>query len=179
MRDYILDYPGVYLIYGRPRSGKSTIVREIYNNLEWDKIMVISNGASYNTSDIEYDIERVDEFVNSEGKKILILDDFMHIDTSTGIVARHLKGVVTTTRHKDLNIIFSTHSMSIGPYIRLNAGVLISTVIDAAFLDCCKDVWGLDKKEIKEKYKNTIEENKYSFLILGLNIDKETVLRIS
>lgn len=183
MEEFIHHLPIVYVIYGNTESGKTTIVYEIralLNNK--DTIVITSSYEDYqHINNIviidEYDIEKIENFIGVE-EKILILDDFLHICTEYGKIKKHLISKLTTPRKKctNMNIIISTHSLTIGSHIRNLGRVFIILKIDKESKKIINQYLSLSNTDIN-KIKKILIKNKYSFLIFNVQ-GKYNILRI-
>lgn len=173
MDQYITQYPSTYMIYGSGiHMGKSTIVRELINQIDSKYVYAVTSSPEdykgYITSH-DYNIEELNYWIeNIPVEKILVLDDFMHINTERGDIADHLKSLMSTSRKDGSNvwIIISSHYFNCGKHIRKLTGTWIFLTIDEDNEVFAKKKIGTSIHKI-EQINNLIRDTKYTFLIFN------------
>lgn len=174
MDRFITNYPSTYLIYGNPHCGKTTTIYELINQLDLNDIRAVtSSPEDYTSANIctnEYDIESIEAWINPSPQhdKILILDDFLHLCTENGKIARHLKSIISTTRHDNrrCNVFISSQVMSMGAYIRKMCNTFFLFKVDEHSEKIMKLYLPIPKKTI-EAIKKTLIANPYTFLAMN------------
>lgn len=175
LRDYVTDYSCTYLIYGCGiHIGKTTVVYELMNLINSDQIYVITSSLEdYENKGFiindDYAIEELNMWIqNIPVKKILVLDDFLHLTTENGPIKKHLRATISTTRKRQTNmdIIISTHSLGNGKYMRKLANVFIIFTIDEDSEKLIKKISNISKS-VLYNISVCIRKNPHSFLIIN------------
>lgn len=165
--DEILPESGTtILIYGGQNQGKSTVVDYITRLRNPVSILCITGSIPrYRLSLYDYNHEIIDKWINNiSARKVMIMDDFMHLNTMTGNHAQHLKGLSSTPRHYNLDLIVSTHLLSCGKYFRDIARVFILFRINNKMAeDLLRNNIGFTRKKI-DSIRRILLNRKHAFI---------------
>lgn len=172
MDKFLVNRFSNYLIYGLPRSGKTYFCHDLIHRLEGnDKTLVITSSpedyTEYETTP-DYEIEKINAWLSERVPKILVLDDFLHLTTENGTVARHIRSILSSGSHDDkmCNVIISSQILTMGKYIRTICSTIILFQIDEDSEKLFK-TFVSRKKQLINSISQTLQSNKHSFLILN------------
>jgi hypothetical protein len=160
------------LIYGRPGHGKTQYVKFFLNNIPYKHLNIITSSPyqyeEYNDKRCEtnwdYEPEKMEQFLNKKGVKVVVFDDFLHI-SFTGAIAKSIRGVLSTLRHTNTYVITSCQNLTcIGKTFRNVAKIFITGSIDDDSINLLRLLSGLDKNQIRE-----IKLDKHEFILAQTN----------
>lgn len=154
--------PNVSLIYGRPNSGKTTLLAFLVEMLKnfCTNFYILGRRSSDTAANLHlagpqtetndsFDFDSIDTWRQKSEKKLLIMDDFMHIDFS-GKKRTQINDILSTARHHNMYVIVCTHLLkSIGKIFRLSCENFISFMIDEDSLDQLSVFSGKKKSELR------------------------------
>jgi hypothetical protein len=164
MSDQDLAKPKIVLVYARPGHGKTTLIKKYLMRLNYHHLYVIGQSIydDYTPAQLaELDLkpesvvtnsdfhwEEIDEFRNREGIKVLVLDDVLHLETTSGHNLAHIRDLFSTSRHFQLYIFVSVQLLkSLGKALRFCCHVFITGNIDAESIELLSGLSGRKKNE--------------------------------
>lgn len=171
-KNHLPNHAFVSLIYGCGiRIGKTSIVKELINNIESDNIIIIS--GTYDdwlgyTVFSDYDIEFINAWLrSSKRRKILVLDDFLHIDLAHGRIAKHFASIIANCRHENYNcnVIISTHMLNQGKSMKVLPSVFMFLSINEDSEHIISSYMP-EYKTLLPRIKQILHKKKFSFLML-------------
>lgn len=164
-----LEMPKIVLIYGRPGHGKSTLIKNLLQRLQFNHLAIVSStledsypepiyggglsphaeGPILRMIDIEW--EQIDMFKEREGIKVLVMDDILHIETN-GNNAVALRSLFSTSRHFNLYIIVGVQLLkSLSKALRFCCHVFITGTVDEESKELLATVTGKKKRDFDNK----------------------------
>ena len=175
------------LVYARPGHGKTNFVKFFLNNIPYKHLHIItSSPAQYEnyagnkrgqpTCKInwDYEPEEVEEFLEKKGVKVIVFDDFLHLNFN-GKIGRSIKRLLSTTRHTQTYIISSCQNLTcIGKTFRYTAKMFLTGSIDDDSVALLELLTRLDKHELRE-----IKLNKYEFILAQANGDPPKKIKLN
>lgn len=160
--------PCSILIYGMPGSGKTNYVSYFLNTIPYQHLFIITSSddqfekykGKNTTIDFEYDIEKIDNFISKKGIKILVLDDFLHLEFR-GNTAKSLRKVLSTTRHTQTFIISATQLLTtIGKSFKFCSKIFLAGQLDDDSIPLISTHSKISKMDLKD-----ISLNQYEFIL--------------
>lgn len=163
------------LIYARPGQGKTNFVKFFLNNIPYEHLHVITSSPHdyeiYNpkkktkktpsfSTNWDYDIEQVESFIEKDGVKTIVFDDFLHVDFN-GKTGRSIKRLLSTTRHTRTYVISSCQNLTcIGKTFRNCSKLFLTGTIDDDSIAQLFLLTKLSKNEIRD-----IDLKEFEFIV--------------
>lgn len=182
-------YPSISIVYGRPGSGKTTLIKNIVSELNSElkfKIYVITLSpdildglvGKHILTDDDINLKKIDKFRNLKGYKILIFDDVI------GLINRNISdalyAILARNRKYDMYVILGTQALvHISPSFVLMCHNFVTFNTDKRSIDALSELRGMYKKDImKYVSQNPLQRFEYLYtspIVQGIQKQKSSL----